>query len=80
MKEEINNNDNEVHQTSDEDCSFESDDEQIKKLLSGKINNIQINDLNDMLIEIRKNKEKDIIDIAFKNKQIFNSSVYITFG
>ncbi len=80
MKEEINNNDNEVHKTSDEDCSFESDDEQIKKLLSGKINNIQINDLNDMLIEIRKNKEKDIIDIAFKNKQIFNSSVYITFG
>ena len=80
MKEEINNNDNEVHKTSVEDCSCESYDEQIKKLLSGKINNIQMNDLNDMLIDKRKNKEKDIIDIAFKNKQIFNSSIYITFG
>jgi len=79
MKEEINNNDNEVHKTSDEDCSFESDDEQIKKLLLEKINNIQINDLKKMFIKKRKNKEKEIKDIAFKNKKIINSSLSIIF-
>jgi hypothetical protein len=45
-----------------------------------KINNIQINDLKKMFIKKRKNKEKEIKDIAFKNKKIINSSLSITFG
>ena len=34
-EEEINHIDNEVYKISDEESSYESDDEQIKKLLSG---------------------------------------------
>ena len=75
-EEEINQSDNEAKKISDENSSCESEDEQIKKLLSGKINNIQINDLKRMLIEKRKDKEKGIKDIAFKNKQIINSSFF----
>ena len=75
-EEEINQSDNEANKISDENSSCESEDEQIKKLLSGKINNIQINDLKRMLIEKRKDKEKGIKDIAFKNKQIINSSFF----
>ena len=47
---EIDQSDHEANKISDEDSSFESQDEQIKKLLSGKINNIQINDIKKMLI------------------------------
>jgi len=79
-EEEINHIDNEVYTISDEESSYESDDEQIKKLLLEKINNIQINDLKKMFIKKRKNKEKEIKDIAFKNKKIINSSLSITFG
>ena len=61
---------------SDEDSSYEKENEQIKKLISGKINNIQINDFRKMLIEKRKNKEKGIKDIALKNKKIINSSFF----
>ena len=75
-EEEINQSDNEANKISDENSSCESEDEQIKKLLSGKINNIQINDLKRMLIEKRKDKQKGIKDIAFKNKQIVNSSFF----
>ena len=78
-EEEINQSDNEAKKISDENSSCESEDEQIKKLLSGKINNIQINDLKRMLIEKRKDKEKGIKDIAFKNKQIINSSFFYNF-
>ena len=79
-EEEINHIDNEVYKISDEESSYESDDEQIKKLLLEKINNIQINDLKKMFIKKRKNKEKEIKDIVIKNKKIINSSLSITFG
>ena len=79
-EEKINHIDNEVYKMSDEESSYESDDGQIKKLLLEKINNIQINDLKKMFIKKRKNKEKEIKDIAFKNKKIINSSLSITFG
>ena len=75
-EEEIDQSDKEDNKISDENSSCESEDEQIKKLLSGKINNIQINDLKRMLIEKRKDKEKGIRDIASKNKQIINSSFF----
>ena len=77
-KEEINDTDNEVNIIGDEDkdSSCESEDEQIKKLISGKINNVKIDDLKKMLLEKIKNKEKGFKDIAFKNKQIINSSFF----
>ncbi len=56
-EEKIDKSDNKANKKSDEDSSCQSEDEQIKKVLSGKINNIQINDLRKMIIEKRKNKK-----------------------
>ena len=74
-EEEINHIDNEVYKISDEESSYETDDEQIKNYYWRKLI-----DLKKMFIKKRKNKEKKIKDIAFKNKKIINSSLSITFG